>query len=491
MSTRRELAQLLIPVIRWTTGRGFADERPRIDAALELGVGGFQFIGGEQDAVRSLAKELQLKSKHPLLIAAELERGAGQQFAGATGLPPAAAIVAMGDLESLRRAARLTAREARTMGVNWNLAPVCDLDLLATNPTLGTRSLGSEHRKVGALITAWIEACQAEGVLACAKHFPGAGRAIEDSTLTMPVVELSADQLKEHDVHPFRAAITAGVASMMTSHVAYSSLDSSRAPATLSREILQWLLRQQLKFDNLIVSDSLTKLGAQHGHDIAHAAVLALRAGCDVVLDPGELESTLDALERGVLDGTLEPERIKQAMRRRLKWAQWASPPNEWRRPSGADTAWGALLADRVLKVSNGPIPPLGVVTEVAIVDDDVAVAITRAGTSALTDALRASGHDARPATQPTVASGGPLVIALFADYLSTKVRTSLLPSSIEHVRVLIDQARALQRDSIVIGLGDPRFAAQLPFEVPTVAAWSGDRVMQQAAARALLRAKK
>ena len=491
MSTRRELAQLLIPVLRWTTGRGFADERPRIEAALALGVGGFQLIGGEQDAVRTLAKELQLKSKLPLLIAAELERGAGQQFAGATGLPPAAAIVAMGDIESLRRAARLTAREARTMGVNWNLAPVCDLDLVANNPTLGTRSLGSEPRKVGALITAWIEACQAEGVLACAKHFPGSGRATEDSALTMPTVDLPADQLKEQDVHPFRAAITAGVASMMTSHVAYSSLDSSRAPATLSREILQWLLRQQLKFDNLIVSDALTKLGALHGHDLAFAAVHALRAGCDVILDPGELESTLDALERAVADGTLEPERIKQAMRRRLKWAQWASPPNEWRRPSGADTAWGALLADRVLRVVNGPIPPLGTITEVAIVDDDIDVAVARAGTSAVTDALRASGHDARPAAQPTAASGGPLVIALFADYLATKVRTTLLPATIEQVRVLIEQARALQRESIVIGLGDPRFAAQLPFEVPTIAAWSGDRVMQQAAARALLRAKK
>ena len=87
--------------------------------------------------------------------------------------------------------------------------------------------------------------------------------------------------------------------------------------------------------------------------------------------------------------------------------------------------------------------------------------------------------------------SGGPLVIALFADYLSTKVRTTLLPSSIAQVGVLIEQARALQRESIVIGLGDPRFAAQLPSEVPTIAAWSGDRVMQQAAARALLRAKK
>jgi beta-glucosidase len=491
MTTRRELAQLLLPVLRWSPGRGFAEERPRIDQALALGVGGFQLVGGEQDAVRALAKELQLKSSHPLLIAAELERGAGQQFVGATGLPPLAAIVATGDLESLRRAARLTAREARTMGVNWNLAPVCDLDLLTDNPTLGTRAMGTDPRKVAALVTAWIEACQAEGVLACAKHFPGMGRVTRDTALEMPSVELAADQLKDQDLQPFRAAIGANVATMMTAHVAYPSLDPSRTPATLSREILQWLLRQQLKYDNLIASDALTLAGVRDGRDLAEAAVLALRAGCDVLLDPGDLDTTLDALERAANDGTLEPERIRQAMRRRLKWAQWASPPNEWRRPSGADTAWGALLADKVMRVINGPLPPLGAVTEVAVVDDDSAVPTPRVSTLVLTEAMRVGGHDARPAGQPTVASGGPLVIALFADYLPTKGRTTLLPSTIASVATLIEQARVMQRDAIVVGFGDPRFAAQLPMPVPILAAWSGDRVMQQAAARALLRVRK
>lgn len=491
MSTRRDLAQLLVPVVHWTPGRGFADARPGIDAALELGVGGFQLVGGEQDVVRALAKDLQIKSKHRLLIAADLERGAGQQFSGATGLPPLAAIVALGDIESLRRAARLTAREARTMGVNWNLAPVCDLDLLAENPIVGTRSMGSDARAVATLVTAWIEACQAEGVLACAKHFPGIGRVTNDPSLTLPVIAFAADQLKEQDLHPFRAAISAGVASMMTAHVAYTALDSSGEPATLSREMLQWLLRQQLKYDHLIVSDALTMAGVLQGHDVARAAVLALRAGCDVLLDPGNLESTLDALERAASDGTLEPERIRQAMRRRLKWAQWASPPNDWRRPSGADTAWGALLADRVLRVTSGPLPALGTVTEVVIVDDDIDVNTAMVATTALSDALRAGGHDARDASEPTVASGGPLVIGLFSDYLPMKSRSTLLPSSVARVRDLVEHARALQRDAIVVGCGDPRFAAQLPFAVPTLVAWSGDRVMQQAAARALLKTRK
>jgi len=491
MTGPRDLAQLLIPVVRWSPGQGFANERARIDEALAVGVGGFQLIGGEQDVVRALAKELQMKSRHPLLIAAELERGAGQQFLGATGLPPVAAIAALGDIEALRRAARLTAREARTMGVNWNLAPVCDLDVLAENPVVGTRAMGRDPRHVATLVTAWIEACQAEGVLACAKHFPGIGRTTVDVSLGLPVVDVPADQLKDQDLQPFRAAISAGVASMMTAHVAYPSLDPSRTPATLSREMMQWLLRQQLKYDNLVVTDAMTRAAVQSSHDITQAAVLALRAGCDVLLDPGPLLPMLDALEKAAADGTLEPERIRQATRRRLKWAQWASPPNDWRRPSGADTAWGALLADRVLRVADGTLPPLGSVTEVAVVDDDHDVKTERAGLTALTDALRAGGNDARAATQPTVASGGPLVIAFFSDYLPTKARTTVRPESIGQVRLLIEQARALQRESIIVAFGDPRFGAQLPFEVPLLSAWSGDRVMQQAAARALLKVRR
>ncbi|MCE2901666.1 MAG: glycoside hydrolase family 3 protein [Gemmatimonas sp.] len=486
--SRAELAQLLLPVIRWSPERGFADARPLIEQALGLGVGGFLLVGGEQDGVRALAKELQLKSRHPLLIAAELERGAGQQFAGATGLPPVAAITAMGDLEALRRAARLTAREARTMGVNWNLGPVCDLDLLAENPLIGSRALGNDARKVAPLVTAWIEACQAEGVLACAKHFPGIARATHDVHLEPSTVDTPADQLKELDLHPFRAAISGGVASVMTAHVAYPALDSSRVPASLSREMLQWLLRQQLKFDNLIVSDLMTLPGVWEGRDASAACVLALRAGCDVLLGPGDLGATLDALEAGLEDGTLDPERVKQSVRRRLKWAQWASPPNDWRRPSGADTAWGALLADKVLRIEHGPVPPMGSVTEVAIVDDDESVESRRVDRTGIVDAMRLAGNDARIVSAPTAASGGPLVIALFADYLPGKGRHRLHDDTVRQVRALAAQAEALQRGVVLVGLGDPRWVAQVGLTCPTIIAWSGDRVMQQAAGRGLLR---
>ena len=485
----REIAHVLIPVLRWTPEDGFASARPLIEEALALGVGGFLLTGGEQDAVRTLAKELQRRSRMPLLIAADFERGAGQQVRGATGLPPLAAIAALNDLESLRRAARLTAREARTMGVNWNLAPVGDLDLSDDNPIIGTRALGRDARAVAPVVAAWVEACQAEGVLGCAKHFPGLGRALTDPHVARVDIGATADLLKESDLLPFRAAIGAGVASIMTAHASYAALDPSGVPATVSREILQWLLRQQLKFDQLIVADAVTMAGVGEGRAPAETTVLALRAGCDLVLDPGALDAACTAIETALAEGTLDKDRLRLSARRRLKWAQWASPPNDWRRPSGADAAWGGLLAERVLLVEHGPVPPAGTVTEIGIVDDDVEVAEPdRVPRTVMVEGMRLAGHDARVVESPTPASGSPFVIAVFADYLPGKSRTTLLEETRRTVARLIQEAGARQRSVVLVGFGDPRLIRQLGRAEPTIQAWSGDRVMQLAAGRMLLK---
>ena len=345
---------LLLPAIRWDANHGYNAERPAIDKALALGVGGFILFGGDQERVRALTKELRQKSRVPLLIAADLERGAGQQFSGATGLPPLAAIASLGDADAVRRAARLTAREARTLGLNWDLAPVCDLDIVPENPIVGTRSLGSDSRRVAMLAQAWIQACQAEGVLACAKHFPGHGRTRSDSHSVLPVVDATRAELMEHDLAPFRAAIEAGVAGVMTAHVAYPALDASGAAATMSREMLQWLLRQQMRFDGLIVTDAMIMEGAIAEIGEEEAAIRALDAGCDLLLYPKDLEAVAGAIDRAVATHRLDSGRIQTSLRRRLKWAQWSSPPNEYRRPSGTDVLWGAQLADRVIHVVHG-----------------------------------------------------------------------------------------------------------------------------------------
>ena len=489
-----ETARLLIPAVVADPNGRFEGARPAIMDALALGVGGFALYGGDQDAVRALTRELQQKSRIPLLIGADMERGAGQQFGGATGLPPLAAIAWLDDLEALRRAARLTAREARTMGVNWTFSPVCDLDLEAANPVLGTRVLGSDPERVGKLAVAWIEACQAEGVVACAKHFPGHGRTTADPHRELPVVATDRDTLHATDLAPFRAVIQGGVASMMAAHVSYPSLDPSGLPATLSRELLTWLLRQQMRYDGLLVADGL-QMGAvlQLADSEGDAAVRAIGAGCDVLLAPRDVAGTAEALERALADRRLDPVRVEQSVRRRLKWAQWAAPPNDWRRPIAADAAWGAQLADRVVHVARGAAPAIGGAIELVVVDDDALATTDGVPESAsrlpsrepLADTLRRAGVDVRAAGAD--AGTMPRVVALFGEVRPWKGRAGYAPESLAAVRAACDEAVAAGRGVVVLQFDHPRLIGTIPGDAPIVCGWSGDRAMQQAVARWLL----
>lgn len=478
------VANLLLPAIRWDATRGYEADRAVIERGLALGVGGFILFGGESEAVRQLTKELRQRSTVPLLIAADLERGAGQQFEGATGLPPLAAIASLNDADAVRRAARLTAREARTLGVTWDYAPVVDVDLRADNPILGTRGLGSDPHKVARLAVEWIQSCQGEGVLACAKHFPGHGRTGTDSHIELPVVEASRRELLEADLVPFRAAIDAGVASVMTAHVAYPALDPSGAPATMSREILQWLLRQQLKFDGLIVSDALIMEGARAGCGEEEAAVRALNAGCDLLLHPGDLERVAKALQRAMEDHALDQGRVQQSLRRRLKWAQWASPPNEYRRPSATDVNWGAQLCERVIRPVRGQPWRLRPPLDVVIVDDDVGGPYPPPSREPLVAALREQGWEARRVEMPPGAPGGSVIIAVFGETRAWKGRAGFGPATIDAVA----RASAAATGSVIFQFSHPRLVREIPGTRPVVCAWGGEPAMQQAAARWIVR---
>jgi hypothetical protein len=236
-----QVAQLLIPVLTADADGRFGAARARADEALALGVGGFLLYGGDQESVRALAKELQQRSRTPLLIGADLERGAGQQFAGATGLPPLAAVAWLGDVEALRRAARLTAREARTMGVNWNLSPVCDLDLGAPSPVLGARALGRDGARSRGSPRPGSRRARPRACSPAPSTSRGSAASTDDPHLGRVEVAVPRDVLHAEDLAPFRAAFAANVASVMTAHVAYPALDPSGTPATLSREVITWL----------------------------------------------------------------------------------------------------------------------------------------------------------------------------------------------------------------------------------------------------------
>jgi beta-glucosidase-like glycosyl hydrolase len=478
-----ELGQHVIAAIGWDRDFEWAGTREAIDQALAAGVGGFLIRGGPRYEVAQLARALHAHSPVPLLVAADLERGAGEHFHGAVCLPPAGALASLNEPDVVRRAARITARDARQLGINWALGPVCDLDLDNGNPIVGTRGFGSDARRVAEFSAEWIDACQAESVLACAKHFPGHGRTIVDSHLALPVQDESLTELLASDLVPFRAAIDGGVASVMTAHVAFPAIDRAAQPATLSAPTIA-LLRGEMGFEGLVVTDSLDMVGVLAVHDQPSAAVRALAAGCDLLLAPTDPALVVRAMEVAIAEGTLDAEKLAASRQRRDWWATWGRWLPDSRGPTLDDRTWAKQVSDKVLQVVRGRVPWLPPACEVVMVDDDPASAAPSRWS--FIQSLQALGRTVAVVPGATEAGEGVLVIAVFADVVAGKGHVSLTPQSRLTARLAVQAARTLKRDALVVLFGHPRLATELPDAAHLLCAWSGDKGMQEAAARAL-----
>lgn len=481
-----EIAELFYPAIRWEDSRGYEGQRAAIEEALKLGVGGFILFGGPSEHVAALTEDLHSKSRAALLIGADLERGAGQQFAGQTALPPLAAIGSLQDLQAVRRAAALTAREARELGINWIYAPDCDLDVEPNNPIVGTRSFGSDPDRVGEYAAGWVDACQAEGALACAKHFPGHGRTTVDSHKELPRVEVSGDVLRETDLVPFRRAIERGVASIMSAHVAFPALDPSGAPATLSRAILTDLLRKELEFTGLVVTDALIMEGVLGGGE-SEAVVRALDAGCDCLLYPANVAESERAIQKAIEEDRLDAERVHQSIERRRRWARWAALSRETNRPSRDESGWATQIAEEVVHVIRGKLPRLPQPWNLVIVDDDLGGPYPAPSREPLISALRTGGVELVESDRPPTEAAGATVIALFGDIRAWKGRPGYSDKAKEWVRRTLQEAKT--SDRLIVQFSHPRLAAELNVDAPILCAWGGEAVMQRATARVMLRA--
>jgi beta-glucosidase-like glycosyl hydrolase len=434
--------------------------------------------------VAALTEDLHSKSRVPLLIGADLERGAGQQFAGQTALPPLAAIASLQDLQAIRRAAAVTAREARELGINWIYAPDCDLDIEPDNPIVGTRSFGADPERVGEYAGAWIDACQAEGALACAKHFPGHGRTTVDSHKALPRVDTDADTLRATDLVPFRSAIERGVASVMSAHVSFPALDPSGAPGTLSAPILTRLLREELQFTGLVVTDALIMEGVLGGGE-SEAVVRALDAGCDCLLYPSDVAGSEQAVQRAIDDKRLDADRIRQSIERRRRWARWAALSRDSSRPSRDDSGWSTQLAEQVVHLLRGKLPPLEQPWNFVIVDDDVGGPYPAPSRDPLIGTLTSGGVEL-VMDQTTGIRAGATVVALFGDIRAWKGRPGYSANAKNAVTNALAHARA--GDRLIIQFSHPRLAADLQADAPILCAWGGEAVMQRAVARVLMR---
>lgn len=273
-----------------------------------------------------LTNELQKDSKYPLLFAADFERGLSMRLSGATDFPAAMAFGAAGDKELARDFGRISAQESRAIGVQWNWFPVADVNSNPANPIINTRSFGADPTQVGEMVAAYIAGARSAGLLTTTKHFPGHGDTDTDSHLGLARTTASVDRLNTMELVPFRAAIAAGVDSVMIGHISVPSIEPDpNRPASISSLVVTDLLKKQLGFHGLVVTDALdmgalTRVFSGSDAEISGAeAVEAIRAGNDMVLIPGDLGGAYNGLLDAVKQGKLTQERIDESVLKILR----------------------------------------------------------------------------------------------------------------------------------------------------------------------------
>lgn len=269
----------------------------------------------------ALINKLQGAARIPLLFSADLERGASMRLKDTTVFPHAMAFAAGGDPASARAEGVITAREARAIGIQWIFYPVADVNSNPDNPIINIRSFGENPADVSRYVTAFIEGAHSDPryrVLTTAKHFPGHGDAATDTHVNLVTIPATRQHLDTVELPPFRAAIQAGVDTVMTAHVALPAMEDAATPATLSPAVVTGLLRHDLGFNGIVVTDALEMGGIAKGFTVGDAAVRAVEAGVDVLLMPSDPLAAIEAVVAAVKSGRLTRQRIDASVHRIL-----------------------------------------------------------------------------------------------------------------------------------------------------------------------------
>jgi beta-N-acetylhexosaminidase len=283
-------------------------------------IGGLILFGGEVYETAYLTNRAQEMSEIPLLIASDFERGAGNQVEGATLFPPLMAVGATWSEDQAYLMGKITASEGRALGIHMTYSPVVDVNINPENPIINTRSFGEDPEQVSRLAVAFIKGCQENGLMATAKHFPGHGDTSEDSHSVLPTVEGDLSRLERVELYPFKKAIEAGVQAIMTAHLYLPALDPTPdLPATLSPRIITDLLRKELGFKGLVVTDSMGMGGVTMLYEPEVAALKAVHAGVDMLLLPPKPDEVIDSLIQDVRSGKVSESRIDSSVKKILE----------------------------------------------------------------------------------------------------------------------------------------------------------------------------
>ncbi len=324
LSLETKVAQLFVTnasaTVEGTTG---SEWERLVDLVENFNVGGVLFFSGDATREADAIRNLQERSAIPLLISQDMENGPGMRVDGGTSFPSQMALGATRDPALAYLMGKATAEEARAMGVHQNYAPVADVNNNPRNPIINVRSFGEDPDLVGLMTSAYVRGMQDGGLIATAKHFPGHGDTETDSHSALPTLPFDRERLDAIELAPFRQLIDVGVMSVMTGHVSLPSLDPD-SPATLSRPIITGLLRDELGFEGLVVTDGLDMQGIAGGMQIGEIAVRALEAGVDQLLLTRNERTAHRAIMRAIEEGRLTEDRIDASLVRVLRAKAWA-----------------------------------------------------------------------------------------------------------------------------------------------------------------------
>jgi beta-glucosidase-like glycosyl hydrolase len=510
----------------------FKDLRHQI---VDNHVGGIILFRGPVYESVVIVNRMQQLAKLPLLISADLEAGPGMRFDDTVNFPWNMAVGATANPEFARRQGELTAREARALGIQQIYAPVADVNNNAANPVINVRSYGEDPASVAKMVAAFVQGAQHGGVIATAKHFPGHGDTATDSHRGLPEIDVTRDRLNAVELVPFRAAVDAGVGSVMDGHIGLPLIDATaitplprdvkiRAietdeageivmqkgtmPTTLS-PVMNGILRNDLKFDGLIVTDAMSMSGLTLYFTQEEASVRALEAGADLLLKPADTEAAIRGVRNAVKQGRLTEKRIDVSVRKVLAAKydlglsrQRLTPLDDIDRIVGSKQT--LELADEIAQhaitlVRNDAqllplkLAPKGTVFNLAITNGDDRLVITqpfvaalaRSGRKVITMVLDDRSSEAEVKKALELAGKADLVIAsLYGRVRSGQARSVGLPDAgARALQTLIDRKAPI----VGISFGNPYLLGGFPKMQTYMVAYGDMPSLQEAAAAALL----
>jgi len=519
LTLREKAAQIVWPSVFGDYVSGDSPQWRRLTQYIQQEkVGGFTISVGSPIEVAAKLNALQSMSKVPLLFGADLESGAGFRarggyfvpnaidLGGAIVFPPEMAIGATRDTALAYAEGRLTAQEGRALGIHIAYAPVLDVNNNPDNPVINTRSYGEDPELAARMGVAFIHGLQDHGMIATGKHFPGHGDTGVNSHLALPVVTVSRSRLDTVELVPFRAAVNAGVGAIMSFHGAMPALDSSNVPGTLSPKVLTGLLRGEMGFRGIIISDAMDMRGVLDTYGADEAVKRAIAAGIDVLIQPLDVPKTIDSVVAGVAEGRYSQARLDSSVRkvletkRRLGLAQSKLVDLNALRFLVGDSSnlqvarTAAEKSITLVRDSLGQIPLLN--DSAKVLSISIARRADLPAGNAFNSELRqrlsklrtefVATEDATLNYPRLIAAADSADVTIVSSYVgqSWDATTASAPEAFTNfVRTLGQRGRK----PIVVAFGNPYLLQQLPWVGTYLVAWGGFPVSQAAAARAIL----